>query len=242
MAVEITRSLDSMIYDLYESLNLNSDDTDVQYLWLADQITDTRVKWIANDQNKNRSIDPATISVIPCMTLVDVDSAECCEVVTGCYVKRTEQRIPNTVKLHHKKLFTSISPIGVTGNLPYTFLERDAARYFGEGPYEKQAIGVFYLNGYLYFISKELIYFSQLTSVRIEGVFEDPRQLAEIIQCDGQPCWSYATNYPISRNMWSWMKEDLIKVVMAVKMRAIQDIDSNNQDDQLPPQSLEQTK
>lgn len=236
MSVQITISLDNMIYDLYENLNILSDDTDTQYLWLAEIITQSRSKWITNDQNKNRTIDPATISIIPCMSLIDVDNAECCEVITGCKVKRTLQKIPNTIKLHHKKLFTSITPIGVTGNLPYTYLERDAARFFGEGPFEKGAIGAFYLNGYLYFVSKELIHFSQLEKVRIEGVFEDPRQLKDLIQCNGQPCWSYTSNYPISRSMWIWMKEDIMRTIIPIKLKTQQDTSADNQDDVTSPQ------
>ena len=39
--------------------------------------------------------------------------------------------------------------------------------------------------------------------------------------------------------MWAWMKEDIMRVIMAIKLKALQDTSSDNQDDTLPPQNIE---
>lgn len=230
------KTLNELIYEIYETLNILADDTDVQYLWVATLICDRRVKWLAQENNKNRAIDPALIQVLPCVELIDVDVAECCSVITDCYVKRTKEKIPNFIQLHWDKLITQVTPVGVVGNLPFQPLTREMARWFGFSPFEKNAIGYFYLNDYLYFVTRnpDNVYFTMLEKVRIEGVFENPIAVGDMLTCDDKPCWTFDSEFPIGVHMWSWIKEDILKLDLRLKLSSPEDTQGNNTDDVIP--------
>lgn len=230
------KTLNELIYEIYETLNILADDTDVQYYWIAGLIVDRRVKWLAQENNKNRAIDPALIQILPCEELIEVDVAECCTIVTNCYVKRTKNKIPNAIMLHWEKMFTQVTPVGVTGNLPYQPLTREMARWFGYTPFEKNAIAYFYLDDYLYFVTRNADnpHFAVLNKVRIEGVFENPIAVGDMQTCEGKPCWTFDSEFPIGVHMWPWMKEDILKLDLRLKLISPQDSQQDNDDNIIP--------
>jgi len=225
----------SLIYDIYEELNINADDTSFSQEWIIEKILDRRVQWINHVNNKNRDLDPVLIQVIPCVELTEVDVAECCDVVTGCYIKRTLNRVPNAIQLHHKKLYTQVSGVGIDAKPEniITYINRDRAKWWGNSVYNTKEIATFWLNGYLYFIARDNFYLSVLEKVRVEMVAENPIDLAESLDCSGKPCWTWDSEFPISRQMWTWMKEDILKD-MRNKLSLSEDDREDNKDNNIP--------
>lgn len=100
--------------------------------------------------------------------LIEVDKvqAQCIGVTSGCYFKRTKDRIPSMIEGYYGPLIRSITSIDMSEELtptfPVTFEQMSRQKTF---KYNKKKY-YWYLDGYLYFPNLEW------DAVRIEGVFE----------------------------------------------------------------------
>ena len=80
----------------------------------------------------------------------------------------------------------------------------------GNGRFNKDQIYSFYLNDYLYIISKSLKgYWYLISQVAVIGIFENPRDLGNFIHINGDPCWSLDMEYPISLDLWNYIKDQI---------------------------------
>ena len=100
--------------------------------------------------------------------LVDVDraQAECKGVVSGCYFKRTKDKLPAVMEGYWGPLLRSVTSIDLSENLtptyPTSFEQMSRQKTF---KYNTKKY-YWYLNGYLYFPNLDW------DAVRVEGVFE----------------------------------------------------------------------
>lgn len=100
--------------------------------------------------------------------LIDVDraQAECRGIDTGCYFKRTKDKLPAMMEGYWGPLLRSVSSIDlseeVTPTYPQSFEQMSRQKTF---KYNKKKY-YWYLNGYLYFPNMDW------DAVRLEGVFE----------------------------------------------------------------------
>ena len=77
-----------MIYQVYEGLQITSDDTSLDKRLIKDLINQSRANWIRKEHNKNRSIDDNIIQDLGCIDieLTDRVSANCCDISTDCKI------------------------------------------------------------------------------------------------------------------------------------------------------------
>lgn len=100
--------------------------------------------------------------------LIDVDraQAECHCITTGCYFKRTKEKLPPMIEGYWGPLIRSVTSIDLSEELtptfPTTFEQMSRQKTF---KYNKKKY-YWFLNGYLYFPNLEW------DAVRLEGVFE----------------------------------------------------------------------
>lgn len=98
---------------------------------------------------------------------VDKAEAECYGVDTGCYFKRTKEKLPRMIEGYFGPLLRSVSSMDLSTQViptfPMTFQQISNQRTF---KYNTKKY-YWYLNGYLYFPNLEW------DALRIEGVFED---------------------------------------------------------------------
>lgn len=98
---------------------------------------------------------------------VDKAEAECYGVATGCYFKRTKDKLPRMIEGYYGPLLRSVSSMDLSRQViptfPMTFQQISNQRTF---KYNTKKY-YWYLNGYLYFPNLEW------DALRIEGVFED---------------------------------------------------------------------
>jgi hypothetical protein len=98
---------------------------------------------------------------------VDKAEAECYGVDTGCYFKRTKDKLPRMIEGYFGPLLRSVSSMDLSKQViptfPMTFQQISNQRTF---KYNNKKY-YWYLNGYLYFPNLEW------DALRIEGVFED---------------------------------------------------------------------
>lgn len=100
--------------------------------------------------------------------LIEVDraQAQCHGIDTGCYFKRTKEKLPAMIEGYYGPLIRAVTSIDlseeVTPTYPTTFEQMSRQKTF---KYNKKKY-YWYLNGYLYFPNMEW------DAIRLEGVFE----------------------------------------------------------------------
>jgi len=228
-------TLNKLIYQIYEALQISVDDTSLDKRLIIDVINQERTAWIRKEQIKNRSIDSNLIQDLGCVpvSLVEKIPANCCDISIGCQILRTDNPIPNAIELKHGQMITRVGSIDFM-NIPIHFMEYDAAVYYGNGRFNSKALGAFLRDGYLYLIFKSGNYHKLLEKINIQGVFEDPTQAATFVTCDGVPCFSWDTEYPINAWMWQTLIKPAVINELKSKRMLFRDEENNSKDDAIP--------
>lgn len=177
-------------------------------------ISNTRARYIRNELNKSRTIDPFLIQDLGCIELEEVDRSECCATEVGCKFLRTKVKIPSSIELHHKNLLTRVGPIDKIGK-PFDVIPYERVPYEFLNKFTKNTIKAFVMNngGYVYIAVAEDNYKGKMLDViNIQGVFDDPTEMANFEACDSnKACYTDDSAYPIKPWMISQMKTDILK-------------------------------
>jgi len=201
-------TLNEAVYQVLEIVAPNRADDDIVDTRLIKALINTkRAHFINNELNKNRAISPILVQELNCVSLEEVDDAECCDFTSGCSVLRTAQEIPTPINLHHRVAIERVGPPSI-GQPAFSFMSYSDAIYFGNGRYNKRGIAAYYRDGRIYIASKSDL--GLMDTVSIRGVFEDPSSAADFINCTGDPCFSDDDKYPIDQRTWDYVKEDLV--------------------------------
>lgn len=155
--------------------------------------------------------------------LVEVDraQAECRGIESGCYFKRTKDKLPAMMEGYWGPLLRSVTSIDlseeVTPTYPASFEQMSRQKTF---KYNKKKY-YWYLNGYLYFPNMEW------DAVRLEGVFEGD---VAAYNCDTTDTCQYVqdTEFKVPEFLMSEI-EQLIARDVATMMQIPQDEQSDNQ-------------
>lgn len=130
-----------------------------------------------------RSIDKHGISTtnliqqINCMPTTEVDIAECCSITLGCNVTRTEEKIPQPIRIRDRS--SNFNYVGtIDSKLSFSYIDIETFELLSEERFfnENQIIYM-YVNGYLY------IYGSNPRNIRVRGIFSDPREVVDLNNC-----------------------------------------------------------
>ena len=209
----MSTTLNQLSYDLLLTLSGGtlSDDFDIDkrqvYYWIAN----TRARLLSNELNRNRSIHPVYIQDLGCVGLETVDRAECCDIDICCDILRTDQDVPAPVELYNKETITRVASLDKIEK-PYTLIPYARAPYVGSGRFNSQRIFAFYRNNRVYLVFNSENYKAKLLQkINIQGVFEDPSLAAAFTNCDGSPCWTPDSQYPISKKMVNYLKNEILK-------------------------------
>ena len=229
-------SLNQMIFQVYEALQISTDDTSLDKRLIKDVINQERANWIRKEHNKNRSIDDNIIQDLGCVELESVNrqSDRCCEVFIDCKILRSKHTIPNAIELNHEKIITRISAVDFM-SIPIYFMDYDHAIYYGNGRYNKKALGAFIKNNYLYIVYNKGSYNKLLQYVNVQGVFEDPTEAAKYVNCETQqPCFDWDDRYPINAWMWQTLVKPAVLNEFRTKRTLYKDENNNGKDDAIP--------
>lgn len=135
---------------------------------------------LKREDNQFRLMKISTIfQVLPYLELVDVDKVDagCIGVYSGCYFKRTKDKLPTILNALFGPIIRTVSSIDGTIELyrtdPGTWTSMTKTTTF---KYNKN-LYFWYLNGYLYFPNLDW------DAIRMEAVFEGP-----LDTCDSNPC------------------------------------------------------
>lgn len=222
-------SLQDLHAQIDELLAINSVESSFSYELYTDLINEQRALFIRNEYNKNRTVDPYVIQDLNCIELELVDPIQCCvSIPTGCKLLRTKKQIPNTIEYYFTKGIVSVGPSDI---IQPRFLLIDYSRvpFVGHGRTTQKSIYAFIYDKYLYVFSKNTTHLL-ISNINIRGVFENPTELGEFINCQNQSCWTPASPYPLNQWMWAYMKQMILQQLMQ-KMQQFPLDDANSAED-----------
>lgn len=183
---------------------------------LEREVISKQATLLRNDFTKNKMSYSQLMQDISCLALDKVDIKECCSsVIEDCSVSKTLQTVPTPVRF--KEAVSPFSYVGGTDkSTPYTWTTPEQMPMLVKGRrYKlKDMLYYTYLNGHIYVFSP----FGQDTvkKVNIRGVFEDPREIQKLKDCNGKNC-SLPGDIPIPLDM-----EDAIKKLIYAELSAMQ--------------------
>jgi len=224
-------SLRELHSELDEALNINTDDSVLDYRYYTQLINNSREVALRNELNRNRTIDDKILSSY-CESLEEVSPATCCNITlpTTCTLIRTKTQLPELIELHHTDGLVNILPAKIT--LPkITVVTMDRVPYLGFNRVTKNLIYAFRLDGYLYIYSSNKK-FNLLENIYIRGLFADPTELANYKDCQtGSSCFDLDGEYPISRWMWESIVKPYVLQQLANKLGIPLDEENNAKDE-----------
>ncbi len=185
-----------------------SDDTLISLRQIGFWIINTRAMLIRQDLDKKRSISDNIIQSLGCVPVTWVDAAQCCQLTVGCQILRTVDKIPKPIELSYRDLITRVGPVGV-GKVGYSLIP------YARAPFVSTKYNIpdaFYHDGYVFILNSPFIEY-----ISVEGVFEDPTEVAKFSTCDGLPCYSDDDVFPISAHMIEAMKQ----IIMTTNIKTI---------------------
>lgn len=230
--LDITLSLNTLAYDIFElSKGVISDDDSIDYRQIKFWINTQRALWLRNEFNKNRTIDEGFIQDLGCVEMEDVDSSQCCNIQSGCTIKRSVLEIPQTIERNNEPTITSIGPVNPVEKrwrlVPYSNIQ-----FVGKGRFSKNLIYPFILNNHIYLMFNADNQTAKLIKyISIRGVFEDPTKVKDFVDCSGVSCYTDDNRYPINLWLWNYMKASIVKSNLRYEIFATSDVINNSSPD-----------
>jgi len=214
---------------LDEALNVTTSDSMFSHLLYTDLINEQRSLFVRNEYNRKRELDASVQQTINCLPLELVDPHNCCvDIPIGCKILRSVDKIPNTIELFHTKTLTSVGPVDITLKR-FSIINYSRVPYVGNGRTTSNSVYVFLYDDYIYVFSKKA-QLSLLKSITLRGIFEDPTELASLNSCEGKPCWSASSIYPLNQWMWAYIKPTIVNSLLQRKGIPIDDTNNSSDD------------
>jgi hypothetical protein len=189
---------------------------DSQLLFWCNEI---RAMLISQAISKKQDISDSWIQILSCLELEQVDSSECCEITTDCYILRTVREIPNTIETWMDNSILKVTlPTGeiITKSNPYRSQYSSYSKYTSSKP--------------TWFIKNKRIYITveQLwEKINVWGIFENPSELSTFVSCGGNPCFTYDDDYPCSLKM----ANEITNIVLKTKIYPYLQLPADNTND-----------
>lgn len=199
-------------------IDFRIEDSQIEY-W----IHQTRADLAAKDIQKRKDISTVLIQSVKCLELETVDKSECCDIDTNCSVLRTSLTIPRTIESNGTD--TIIRVTDINGNL-ISRTSENAAKYDSYSKYTSAKAKWFLKDDYIYVINNEF-----LSKITVQGIFENPTELAAYVGCDGDACYTDSMSYPCSNRMASDIANIVLKTKVFPFLQIPQDTTNNSASD-----------
>ena len=184
-----------MIYSVKNILRggqITDDDsiTDRQVAFLIDA---TRATLLRQQYNKGQNLSDNNIQTVTCMGVEQVDTSLMPGFPSQCTVYKTINPLPKPIESKGKDLIIGISA-PIIGGLTYEYIPYARLPYATFTRFKRPMVTIF--NRYLYLIDAPYT-----LNIAVSGVFENPNELSEYNDCEGQPCFDWDTDYPMSSHL-----------------------------------------
>lgn len=210
--LEIVRNIRNLIND-------SSDDYKISDRQLSFIVRYYRAKLIREDLQKGRSISSNIIQSLGVQNIVCLDSAEDCHIRSGIITYRTENSIPKPIEVNDKDLIVYAGSIDGLSN--FQFGSKAQARWSKHHKLTADKYRTYLRNGHIYIEGSKPILVKRIL---VEGVFEDPIEVATLTDCEGTRCYDLdVDNYPISAHILQAMSEMILTKELNIKQQVIED-------------------
>lgn len=221
-----TTSLNELVFEILELLRANLKITDpINRRLVIDWIQSNRALLLRNRLAKPFSYPPDSV-------VQDIGSFTLTNVVPISYNysinkfrKVTTNEVPKPLFMDDGVgLFTRIGP---TEDLytNYGVYPREEAIHRGYGVFNTNRVHAYYMNDKLYLVMDEDNY-NTLSSVNIQGVFQDPIAAAKIVN----PSWTYDDDYPIDKSTIDSLKSMIINGKFQLSLSQLTDTKEGDYD------------
>lgn len=215
-------TLSELVYDLRKISRGGqvSDDDPLTDRLISNWVHSTRAQLIAQQHSKKRIISENSISNLGCISTSLVDASTCCNLETGCTIARTDVQVPNFVESDIKKLITRVGNPDVKGQA-FQVIPYSRASVVGNGRYTKLYTFAFEFDNYIFVMGSNAEF---LKRVAVQGILEDPTQAKNFNTCEGKPCWTMDSEYPISRRHVEALKKMILSTEFRIAVPAPSDV------------------
>ncbi len=198
-----------------------------QVLYWVEQ---TRAILIGQSLNKRDDLNDSWVQYINCLDLETVDASDCCDVPSDCILLKSVQQLPSTVDTWKDNWIVSVSTMDGSSIPKSNPIKQKYQQY---NKYTKNNRSWYMKDNYLYIINEVF-----LEKVNVAGIFEFPSDLSRFVSCDGQACWTYDSNYPVSLSMASQITDIIVKTKITPFLNFPND-NSNNSNGLTPKQNID---
>jgi hypothetical protein len=164
--------------------------TDRQVAFLIDA---ARATLLRQQYNKGQNLSDNNIQTVPCMGVEQVDTSLMPGFPSNCTVYKTTSVLPKPIESKGKDLITGISA-PIIGGLTYEYIPYARLPYATFTRFKRPMVTIF--NRYLYLIDAPYT-----LNIAVSGVFENPNELSDYNDCEGQPCFDWDSEYPMSSHL-----------------------------------------
>lgn len=222
MAANIT--LNQIAYNILESVRGKiKDDENISLRQIKEMVNDARALLLRRKFAK----DPWRIDDIYVQEFTaeieEIDSSEVAAVASGKSMYRTVLEIPSTVDRSGSE--GTLLRVGPADSLNerYTLISHERALWAGNGKFNADSIFTFIKNRKVYVISKTGTYSEGVKYIAVRGVFENPTEVAQFKDSDGESFYSDDDQYPVSSTLVGAIEEMVVKMLIQTKVQAEQD-------------------
>lgn len=189
-------TLDEIAYNLLNSFRggRSSQDENISIDQIKFNIKHYRAVFIRRDYARNGLITRHLEQDLRCVELEQVDLSKCCNLIIDCPAYRSKKPLPRTVRFNFEEAITYVGD--VTGIGRYQMIKPYEVAYIPYDKYTKNQTKVYMIEDYLYVINPKGARY-----VNVRGIFEDPEEVAEFLDCGNQPCYTGTSVFPMPMDM-----------------------------------------
>lgn len=189
---------------------------DKQILFWCNEVRSTL---ISQAIQRRQDLSDVWIQSITCLQLEQVDASECCNIPIGCYILKSVKKIPTTIESWMDNTITKVTK--PTGDI-IAKSNGFETNYNKFNKYTGKTSNWYLKNDYLYITNEQL-----LETVNIYGIFEDPSNLSNFINCNNNTCFSINSEYPCSLKM----SEQITDIVLKTRIYPYLQLPADNTND-----------
>jgi len=224
-------TLNEIAYSILETIRGKiGDDDNISTDQIKDMVHSTRARLLKQKFDKNlRVIDDGYTQSLGTIELELVDSSVHPTIPSDKFMLKTTVDIPETVdRRNYEGTFTRIGPADRLSK-KFNLVSYDRAIASGNGRFNRNEVYAFLLDSRIYLISNS-IYHKPIQYIDVIGVFQNPTQVAQFNDSNGDSLYSDDGRYPISRAMRDDLENIIIKERIAPQSQAASDVVNDGTD------------
>jgi len=212
-------TIQELIYNVrMEIKDFKSDDIKLSDRNIEFLINFLRAKLIRQDIQKNRSVSSSYEQSLGIVELESVDKSEDSNFPTGTTILRSVKELPTPIDVNGSMMITGV--YGLDGGNRIDFKSEAQAIKNSWTKYASKRLVAYYSSNRLYIVNC----FNELQYIKLDGVFENPRDVSGFKKKDGEPCYDPNTDrYPVPAHMVDMINSMIKRQELDLYFKLIED-------------------